>query len=223
MHVSLSHEAVGTFREFERAATTEVDAALSPLLRAYLRRLVERAEEAGLPEPAVMQSSGGLASAAQAGAHAALTVLSGPAGGAAGAAWAAQAAGEPDVLCFDMGGTSCDVCVILGGDVREAAGREVGGRPVALPMLDIHTVGAGGGSIGWRDAGGALRAGPALGGRPARARVLRPRRHGADGDRRQPRARAARARRLAGRRDRARPGGGARRPSKSSATRSAWT
>ena len=170
VHVSLSHEAVGTFREFERAATTEVDAALSPLLRAYLRRLVERAGEAGLPEPAVMQSSGGLASAAHAGAHAALTVLSGPAGGAAGAAWAAAAAGEPDALCFDMGGTSCDVCVILGGSVREAAGREVGGRPVALPMLDIHTVGAGGGSIGWRDPGGALRAGPrSAGARPGPA------------------------------------------------------
>src|SRR5918997_908153 len=126
VHVSLSHEAVGTFREFERAATTELDAALSPLLRSYLRRLVERAGEAGLPEPAVMQSSGGLASAGHAGAHAALTVLSGPAGGAAGAAWAARAAGEPDALCFDMGGTSCDVCVILGGEVREAAGREVG-------------------------------------------------------------------------------------------------
>jgi N-methylhydantoinase A len=170
VHVSLSHQAVGTFREFERAATTEVDAALSPLLRSYLRRLVERAGEAGLPEPAVMQSSGGLASAAHAGAHAALTVLSGPAGGAAGAAWAAAAAGEPDALCFDMGGTSCDVCVILGGSVREAAGREVGGRPVALPMLDIHTVGAGGGSIGWRDPGGALRAGPrSAGARPGPA------------------------------------------------------
>src|SRR5215216_7014335 len=169
-HVSLSHQAVGTFREFERAATTEVDAALSPLLGAYLRRLVERAGDAGLPEPAVMQSSGGLASAAHAGDHAALTVLSGPAGGAAGAAWAAAAAGEPDALCFDMGGTSCDVCVILGGSVREAAGREVGGRPVALPMLDIHTVGAGGGSIGWRDPGGALRAGPrSAGARPGPA------------------------------------------------------
>jgi N-methylhydantoinase A len=117
-----------------------------------------------------MQSSGGLASAAHAGAHAALTVLSGPAGGAAGAAWAAAAAGEPDALCFDMGGTSCDVCVILGGSVREAAGREVGGRPVALPMLDLHTVGAGGGSIGWRDPGGALRAGPrSAGARPGPA------------------------------------------------------
>ena len=170
VHVSLSHEAVGTFREFERAATTEVDAALSPLLRAYLRRLVERASEAGLPEPAVMQSSGGLASIEHAAAHAALTVLSGPAGGAAGAAWAAAAADEPSALCFDMGGTSCDVCVILDGAVRETGGGEVGGRPVALPMLDIHTVGAGGGSIGWRDPGGALRAGPrSAGARPGPA------------------------------------------------------
>jgi N-methylhydantoinase A len=160
VHVSLSHEVVGTFREYERAATTELDAALSPLLAAYLRRLTQRAEEAGLPQPAVMQSSGGLAELARAADHAALTVLSGPAGGAGGAAWAAAAAQEPDTLCFDMGGTSCDVCVVLDGEVREASGSEVGGRPVALPMLDIHTVGAGGGSIGWRDAGGALRVGP---------------------------------------------------------------
>jgi N-methylhydantoinase A len=72
----------------------------------------------------------------------------------------AEAAGEPDALGFDMGGTSCDVCVIDSGRVREAAGLEIGGRPLALPMLDVHTVGAGGGSIGWRDAGGALRVGP---------------------------------------------------------------
>jgi N-methylhydantoinase A len=160
VHVSLSHEVVGTFREYERAATTELDAALSPLLAAYLKRLTQRAEEAGLPKPAVMQSSGGLAELERAADHAVLTVLSGPAGGAGGAAWAAAAADEPDTLCFDMGGTSCDVCVVLDGEVREASGSEVGGRPVALPMLDIHTVGAGGGSIAWRDAGGALRVGP---------------------------------------------------------------
>jgi N-methylhydantoinase A len=170
VHVSLSHEVVGTFREYERAATTELDAALSPLLAAYLRNLTRRAQDAGLPEPSVMQSSGGLASLVQAADHAALTVLSGPAGGAAGAAWAAHAAGEPDTLCFDMGGTSCDVCVVLDGEVREASGREVGRRPVALPMLDIHTVGAGGGSIAWRDAGGALRVGPrSAGARPGPA------------------------------------------------------
>ena len=160
VHVSLSHEVVGTFREFERFATTEVDAALSPLLAAYLRRLRERAGAAGLPAPLVMQSSGGVADADRAARHAALTVLSGPAGGAAAAALLAARSDRQDLLCFDMGGTSCDVCVVEDGAVRETAGREVGGRPLALPMVDVHTVGAGGGSIAWRDAGGALRAGP---------------------------------------------------------------
>jgi N-methylhydantoinase A len=160
VHVSLSHEVVGTFREFERAATTEVDAALSPLLARYLRRLLDASRDAGLPAPAIMQSSGGLAALDAAADHAALTVLSGPAGGAAAAALLAERCAEPDLLCFDMGGTSCDVCVVEDGRVRETTAREVGGRPLALPMVDIYTVGAGGGSIGWRDAGGALRVGP---------------------------------------------------------------
>ncbi len=160
LHVSLSHDVVGTFREYERAATTEVDAALSPLLAAYLRRLVRRCEDHGLPRPAIMQSSGGLAEADVAARHAALTVLSGPAGGAAAAALVAERTGLRDLLCFDMGGTSCDVCVVEGGRVRETAGREVGGRPLTQPMVDIHTVGAGGGSIAWLDPGGALRVGP---------------------------------------------------------------
>jgi N-methylhydantoinase A len=160
VHVSLSHEVVGTFREYERAVTTEVDAALSPLLGGYLRRLAQRATEAGLPKPDIMQSSGGLTDAEAAAGHAALAVLSGPAAGAAGAAYVAGASGHPDALCFDMGGTSCDVCVVDGGRVRETTGRDVGGRPLALPMLDVHTVGAGGGSIAWADPGGALRVGP---------------------------------------------------------------
>jgi N-methylhydantoinase A len=160
VHVSLSHEVVGTFREFERAATTEVDAALSPLLAGYLDRLGERCVEGDLPEPLIMQSSGGLTDLDTASRHAALAVLSGPAGGAAAAAMISEAAGEPDLLCFDMGGTSCDVCVIEAGRARETGGRSIGGRPLALPMIDIETVGAGGGSIAWRDAGGALRVGP---------------------------------------------------------------
>jgi N-methylhydantoinase A len=160
VHLSLSHELVGTFREYERASTTEVDAALSPLLASYLRRLGEQASQRGLPAVQVMQSSGGLTEARRATSHAALTVLSGPAGGVDGALLLSEAAGELDVLCFDMGGTSCDVCVIDGGRVAETAQRSVGGRPLALPALDIHTVGAGGGSIAWRDAGGALRVGP---------------------------------------------------------------
>jgi N-methylhydantoinase A len=160
VHVSLSHEVVGTFREYERAATTEIDAALSPLLGSYLRRLAERVAQAGLPRPAIMQSNGGLIDLEAAAGHAAWTVLSGPAGGAAGAAFVARAAGEPRALCFDMGGTSCDVCVVDDGAVQERSSGEIAGRPIALPMLAIHTVGAGGGSIAWRDPGGALRVGP---------------------------------------------------------------
>jgi N-methylhydantoinase A len=159
-HVSVSSELVGTFREYERTATTVLDAALSPLVGSYLRRLAARASARGLVEPEIMQSSGGLTSTARAASHAALTVLSGPAGGVGGALLLAGLAGEENVLCFDMGGTSCDVCLITGGRVAETAQRTVAGRPLALPALDIHTVGAGGGSIAWRDGGGALRVGP---------------------------------------------------------------
>ncbi len=164
VHTSLSHELVGTFREYERAASTEVDAALSPLLGGYLRLLCERADAIGLVRPDVMQSSGGLTDATGAAAHAALTVLSGPAGGVRGAQMLAELAGERDLLCFDMGGTSCDVCLVKDGEVAETAAGVVAGRPLALATLDIHTVGAGGGSIAWRDAGGALRVGPASAG-----------------------------------------------------------
>jgi N-methylhydantoinase A len=162
--ISLSCELVGTFREYERTATTVLDAALSPLLSSYLQRLTRDAGLLGLPEPQIMQSSGGLTDPLNAGAHAALTVLSGPAGGVGGALALARLAGESHVLCFDMGGTSCDVCLIDDGRVPETAERLIAGRPLSLPALDIHTVGAGGGSIAWRDAGGALRVGPASAG-----------------------------------------------------------
>ncbi len=164
VHVSLSCEVVGTFREYERTATTVLDAALSPLLGDYLRSLSRKAREEGLPEPLIMQSSGGLTDSERAASHAALTVLSGPAGGVGGALLLAELAGEPDVLCFDMGGTSCDVCLIEDSQVTETAERTVAGRPLSLPALDILTVGAGGGSIAWRDGGGALRVGPASAG-----------------------------------------------------------
>jgi N-methylhydantoinase A len=156
IHVSTSHETAGVFREYERCATTVVDAALSPLLRGYLERLTGRAREAGLPEPEVMLSSGGTASAGIAARHASWTVLSGPAGGAVGAARMARSG----AVGLDMGGTSCDVSLILDGAAAVSSGREVGGRALALPMVDVHTVGAGGGSIAWRDSGGALRVGP---------------------------------------------------------------
>ena len=160
LHVSASAEVLPRFREYERCSTTVIDAYLSPLLNRYLGELGRRSDEIGLPEPTVMRSSGGLATLSEAGAGAAWSVLSGPAAGAVGAAVLAKLSGAPDSLGFDMGGTSCDVCVITGGAVRRTAGREIGERPIQLPMVDIHTVGAGGGSIGWADAGGALRVGP---------------------------------------------------------------
>ena len=159
-HVSASHELLAVFREFERTSTTVIDAYLSPLLRGYLERLCERAAAAGLPAPEIMRSNGGLASAEEAGRHAAWAVLSGPAAGAIGAARAGALAGSDRVLSFDMGGTSCDVAVIDHGIVRQSSEREIAGRPLQLPMVDVHTVGAGGGSIAWADAGGALRVGP---------------------------------------------------------------
>ncbi len=159
-HVSTSHGTAAVFREYERLATTTVDAAVSPLLRRYLRRLTERTSAAGLPDPEIMLSSGGVADAATAAAHGSWTVLSGPAGGAVAAARAASAAGSPGAVGLDMGGTSCDVSLVLDGRVAVTGGREVGGHALALPMIDVHTVGAGGGSIAWRDPGGALRVGP---------------------------------------------------------------
>ncbi len=160
LHVSASHEVLPRFREYERASTTAIDAYLSPLLGRYLERLGEATRDAGLPAPLVMQSSGGVAPAAEAARAGVWSVLSGPAGGAVGAGLLARASGDGNALGFDMGGTSCDVCVVEDGAVRRTDSRLVGGRTIQLPMVDVHTVGAGGGSVGWRDAGGALRVGP---------------------------------------------------------------
>jgi N-methylhydantoinase A len=160
LHVSASHEVLPRFREYERCSTTVIDAYLSPLLGRYLRRLDEDTAAAGLPRPLVMQSSGGVAPAEEAARAGAWSVLSGPAGGAVGAGLLARVSGDGNALGFDMGGTSCDVCVVEGGEVRRTGSRQIDGRTIQLPMVDVHTVGAGGGSIGWRDAGGALRVGP---------------------------------------------------------------
>ncbi len=132
----------------------------APLLGRYLDRLGEASSASGLPAPLVMQSSGGVATAAEAARAGAWSVLSGPAGGAVGAGLLARASGDGNAIGFDMGGTSCDVCVVDDGAVRRTDSRRVEGRTIQLPMVDVHTVGAGGGSIGWRDRGGALRVGP---------------------------------------------------------------
>ncbi len=160
VHVSTSHEVLPRFREYERCSTTTIDAYLSPLLGRYLDRLGKAAVAAGLPRPLVMQSSGGVATAKEAARSGAWSVLSGPAGGAVGAGLLARVSGDGNAIGFDMGGTSCDVCVVEDGEVRRTDSRRIGGRVIQLPMVDVHTVGAGGGSVGWRDPGGALRVGP---------------------------------------------------------------
>ena len=159
-HVVASHEVAPEFREYERASTTAVDAYLGPVLSRYLGALAGACEAAGLPEPHVMRSSGGLATLEEAAAHAAFALLSGPAAGVVGAARIAELAGFPSALSFDMGGTSTDVCAIVDGVAQREHERLVGGLPVRLPTLAVHTVGAGGGSIVWLDDGGALRVGP---------------------------------------------------------------
>ena len=159
-HVVASHEVSPEFREYERASTTIVDAYLGPVVSRYLDSLVERCAEASLPEPLIMRSSGGVASVREAAAHPAPILVSGPAAGVVGAARVARMAGIENAISLDMGGTSTDVCLIAAGAAARSAARAVGGLPVRLPTVDLHTVGAGGGSLVWRDAGGALRVGP---------------------------------------------------------------
>ncbi len=159
-HVVASYEVAPEFREYERASTTVVDAYLGPVLSGYLRALSDACDSVGLPEPLVMRSSGGVTSVAEAEAHAAFVLLSGPAAGVVGAARIAALAGFENALSFDMGGTSTDVCAIVGGHARRDHQREVDGLPVRLPTLAVHTVGAGGGSIVRLDEGGAVRVGP---------------------------------------------------------------
>jgi N-methylhydantoinase A len=159
-HVVASHEVAPEFREYERASTTAADAYLGPSLARYLRALSTGCEAAGLPEPLVLRSSGGVATVDEAAAHASWALLSGPAGGVVGAARIAEHAGFADAIAFDMGGTSTDVCLISGGEAERSTERTIAGLPIRLPSLDVHTVGAGGGSIAWVDAGGALRVGP---------------------------------------------------------------
>jgi N-methylhydantoinase A len=160
VHVSLSSEVLPEFREYERFSTTTADAYLAPKLAAYLKNLAGKIEEAGAPSPLVMQSSGGVVRVTDAIADAAGCVLSGPAGGVVGAAYIGGLGGYRDLLTFDMGGTSTDVAPVVDGEAQTTTETVIAGVPIKLPMVDVHTVSAGGGSIAWADAGGALRVGP---------------------------------------------------------------
>jgi N-methylhydantoinase A len=158
--VVASHEVAPEFREYERASTAVLDAYLGPVVARYLEALSSACAAARLPEPLVMRSSGGVATLAEAAAHPAWALVSGPAAGVVGAERVARQAGFEDAISFDMGGTSTDVCLIAGGAAERSVERSVAGLPVRLPTVDLQTVGAGGGSIVWRDAGGAVRVGP---------------------------------------------------------------
>jgi N-methylhydantoinase A/oxoprolinase/acetone carboxylase beta subunit len=157
--VVASHEVSPEFREYERTVTTVVDAGLRPRCRAYLQRLDDVADHVS-----VMTSAGGLLDAATAADLPAALLLSGPAGGVRAAAAVAVANGWPGAITFDMGGTSTDVCLVRDGEPAVATTRHVGGYPVRFPSMDIHTIGAGGGSIARIDPGGALVVGPASAG-----------------------------------------------------------
>jgi N-methylhydantoinase A len=158
--LSVSHKILPEFREYERASTVLVNAYLQPVMQSYLEKLEQRAGGNGRTARIfVMQSSGGITALATAAEQPVRTVLSGPAGGVVGAAAVAGRSGFDRIITFDMGGTSTDVALV---DERPATTNEaeVAGLPVRVPVLDIHTVGAGGGSLARFDAGGALRVGP---------------------------------------------------------------
>ncbi|MGO8818873.1 MAG: hydantoinase/oxoprolinase family protein [Terriglobia bacterium] len=159
--LSISHEILPEFREFERLSTVVINAYLAPRMGTYLRNLEERMGNSG-PRHAriyVMQSNGGITTAARAAQQPVRTILSGPAGGVVASAWLAKRIGLRRAISFDMGGTSTDVC-LLDGPPRTTSETNLAGLPVAVPVLDVHSVGAGGGSLARIDAGGALRVGP---------------------------------------------------------------
>lgn len=156
LFISRSSDVLPEYKEFERGMTTALNAKVGPLMQGYLRRLEQNLQGCSL---SIMQSSGGTASAEQAGRYPVNLLLSGPAGGLKGAQTVAGASGEAQLLSFDMGGTSTDVAII-DKQIGFTTGAKIGGFPVAVPMVDMHTIGAGGGSIAQVDAGGLLLVGP---------------------------------------------------------------
>ncbi len=160
--VTLSSEVAREFREYPRTATTAINAALRPLVERYLNRASAALAASGVSSPLlVMQSNGGSVPAARAGAEAHRLVLSGPAGGVAGLAALAVSLDEPNLISLDMGGTSTDVCLLRDGRIPFTTVQHVQDHTLLAPTVDIHTIGAGGGSIAWIDQAGSLKVGPA--------------------------------------------------------------
>ncbi|HED04287.1 MAG TPA: hydantoinase/oxoprolinase family protein, partial [Candidatus Fraserbacteria bacterium] len=159
--IVLSCETLPEYREYERTSTTVMNAALLPVVNHYLQELEEGTQQLGVPTKwRVMQSNAGITSARLARQAPVTLLLSGPAGGVEGARFIGELTGHPDLITLDMGGTSCDLSLIQGGRPRLTSEGQIAGRPLRVPMVDIQTIGAGGGSIAWLDAGGALRVGP---------------------------------------------------------------
>ena len=162
---SISHAVAPEFREFERMSTAVVNGYLGPVMQSYIQRLGDRLTGLGLTAtPHLTQSNGGVISFEQAARLPVRTVLSGPSTGVVGAREVGRQAGLTELITFDMGGTSTDVALLSGGECRLASEAVVHGYPIKAPMLDIHTVGAGGGSIAFIDSGGLLKVGPASAG-----------------------------------------------------------
>ncbi|MEE8292639.1 MAG: hydantoinase/oxoprolinase family protein, partial [Candidatus Tectomicrobia bacterium] len=161
VYVCTSYEVLAEFREFERFATTTVNASLMPIIDRYLVRFERGVQDLGLQvRPRVMQSNGGAVTPGAVRRLPVNTFFSGPAGGVIGSRVVGLHVGRPNLITFDMGGTSTDVCLIRDGAPAQKSVRELGGFPVRTPSLDIHSIGAGGGSIAWVDAGGLLKVGP---------------------------------------------------------------
>jgi len=156
--VVASHEVLPEFREYERTATAVADAYVGPVIGEYVGRLEAKAAEAGVDPPQIMKSNGGITDPEGVRRRAVTTVLSGPAAGVVGASLF-DGAGE-GVISFDMGGTSTDVSLVRDGEAERTTEATIGGYPVHVPMVDVETIGAGGGSVAWVDEGGALRVGP---------------------------------------------------------------
>ncbi|MBW3664271.1 MAG: hydantoinase/oxoprolinase family protein [Actinobacteria bacterium] len=160
VYVSCSHEIDPSIMEYERSSTTVVNAYLGPLIDRYMRRFEAETQRRELPAPRIMQSNGGLASIHEATRQPVALLESGPAAGVAACSYLAGRMGIEDLLAVDMGGTSFDVALVVGGRPQLNIETEVDGYAVRVPMLDIRSIGAGGGSIAWVDDGGALRVGP---------------------------------------------------------------
>lgn len=159
--VCLSHEVARSQGEYERFSTCAINSYVQPKMQGYLDRLRGRLQQDRLPTTLfIMKSNGGMTTATVAGERSVETLLSGPAGGVVAGLQLARAAGRKNLITADVGGTSFDVSVIQAGELGYASRSDINGLAINVPMVDIHTVGAGGGSIGWIDAGGALRVGP---------------------------------------------------------------